>query len=596
MMKQTNRRSMKKMLSCIIVMSVVIGMGMLASCSMNDNPVQEETPSVKDGADLVVYGKIFTSEDNNKMAEAFAVKDGKYVYVGDRQGAEAYIESGKTEVVDYTGKGLVMPGCGNGHSHYSTAVVLYSVGTFIDLDDDPETFLNEIVPQAVEEARESGAKCIIGLGWCLKNFQDNMPTRQQLDAICSDIPMYFMDDEAHKGLANTIALVNAGIMNDDGTVGRTEIRGGEIVMGADGTPSGFLKEQAGTYTRSFLDNESLFSVDIAKAGIPEIEQLLLSEGYTMYIEGWANYFYNTNFYKAAKQMDEAGDMHIVMGLSYEIESWMDLDDAMAKAADAKKYASTRVKPNWIKLFIDGTVETGTGYVDPLYPDGHQGIANWTEEEMTELARKANANGLTLHVHTLGNKATNIVINAFINGGQEEMRNTLVHVYNVDESDYQRMADHNIYVTSGVIWHHYTDELQDYLRTIVPTYMIDKSYPMKSFFDYGIPVSIHSDYPGTSGSPDDPFGIMEIAVTGVLYSENGKPWWTEELVTREQALIALTINCAKQMFIEDERGSIKAGKYADFLLLDKDVLSCPVTEIHEAKPAATYFEGKKVFSL
>ena len=89
--------------------------------------------------------------------------------------------------------------------------------------------------------------------------------------------------------------------------------------------------------------------------------------------------------------------------------------------------------------------------------------------------------------------------------------------------------------------------------------------------------------------------MEIAVTGVYHAENAKPWWTEECLTREQALTALTINCAKQMFIEDERGSISTGKYADFLLVDKDVLTCPVTEIHEAKPAATYFEGKKVFS-
>ena len=89
--------------------------------------------------------------------------------------------------------------------------------------------------------------------------------------------------------------------------------------------------------------------------------------------------------------------------------------------------------------------------------------------------------------------------------------------------------------------------------------------------------------------------MEIAVTGVLHSENGSPYWSEELITREQALIALTINVAKQMFIEDERGSISAGKYADFLLLNKDVLTCPVTEIHNSKPVATYFEGKKVFA-
>ena len=109
------------------------------------------------------------------------------------------------------------------------------------------------------------------------------------------------------------------------------------------------------------------------------------------------------------------------------------------------------------------------------------------------------------------------------------------------------------------------------------------------------MSIHSDYPALSGSPDDPFGIMEIAVTGVMAGENGTPWWPEELATREQALTAMTINCAKQMFIEQERGSISVGKFADFLLLDKDVLTCPVTDIHSTKPAATYFEGKKVFA-
>ena len=72
--------------------------------------------SVNTCADLVVYGKIFTSEDN-QIVEAFAVKDGKYVYVGDKQGAEAFVEAGKTEVLDYSGKGLVMPSCGNGHAH-----------------------------------------------------------------------------------------------------------------------------------------------------------------------------------------------------------------------------------------------------------------------------------------------------------------------------------------------------------------------------------------------------------------------------------------------------------------------------------------------
>ena len=552
----------------------------------------------KISADLVVYGKIFTSEEN-KIVEAFAVKGGKYVYVGDRKGAEAFIEPGKTEVLDYTGKGLVMPSCGNGHAHYSMGIALPIIGT-VAIGKTPEEFLNEVLPAAVKKARETGATSIFGFGWNPLTFMENMPTRQQLDAICSDIPIYFADEEAHKGLVNTICLVNAGIMAADGTVLKKDkdIRGGEIVMGPDGTPTGFLKEQAGTYTRSFLDSDKLYPVDVAKVVIPKLQEHMLSEGYTMYIDGWGNYFYNDNLFKAAQQLDQAGDINIVLGLTYEVESWMNVDEALKKAADMQQYASTHVKTNWLKLFMDGTVEGGTGYVEPLYPDGHQGLANWTEEELTDITRKTNAKGITMHIHTMGNKAVHEVVSAYANGGKDELRNTLVHVRNVNPEDYKRMADHNMYVTSGMLWHHGTSWAEEYIREhgMAPVGVEGKSFPMKSYFDNGIPVTSHSDFPALSGSPDDPFGIMEMAVTGMLYGEkDGIPWWPEELLTREQAIISLTINIARQMLIENERGSICEGKYADFLLVDKDVLSCPVTEIHEAKPAATYFEGKKVFS-
>ena len=550
----------------------------------------------RNSADLVVCGKIFTSE-NNQIVEAIAVKDGKYVYVGDKQGVEAFVEPGKTEVVDYTGKGLVMPSCGNGHAHYSIGVALPIVGT-VALGQTPDKFLVEIVPAAVKKAREAGAKSIFGFGWNYITFMENMPTRQQLDAICSDIPIYFADDEGHKGLANTLMLVKAGIMKADGTVLKKDkdIRGGEIVMGGDGTPTGFLKEQAGTYTRSFLDTAALYPTDIAKIVVSKVQEHLLAEGYTMYIDGWGNYFFNDNFFKAAQQVDQDGKMNFVLGLTYEIESWMNVDEELKKAADVQKYATTHVKTNWLKLFMDGTVEGGTGFVDPLYPDGHQGLANWTEEELTDITRKTNANGISMHIHTMGNKAVNTVVSAYANGGKDELRNTLVHVRNVDEADYKRMADHNMYIVSGMLWHHGPSWVADYIREhgLAPVGQEAESYPMKSYFDKGIHVTSHSDFPATSGSPDDPFGIMEIAVTGVLAGEDGTPWWPEELLTREQAIASLTINIAKQMLIENERGSISTGKYADFLLVNKDVLTCPVTEIHTAKPEATYFEGKKVY--
>ena len=546
-------------------------------------------------ADLVVYGKIFTSE-NNKIVEAFAVKDGKFVYVGDKKGAQAFIEKGKTEIIDYSGKGLVMPSCGNGHAHYMLGYALATVGTMVNMDDDSRKFMTEILPAAVKKARATGATTVFGQGWNLLSFQSHIPTRQELDAVCSDIPIYFLDDECHKALTNTLMLVKAGIMTEDGTVLKKEIRGGVIEIGADGTPTGFLSEQAQTYVRQFIDHESLYSLDRAIANLAEIEHHMLSEGYTMYHEGWGNYFVNTNYYQAAQQLDKAGKLHFVLGLPYEIESWMDVDEALSRAVAAKKFASKRVMPRWIKLLVDGTVESGTGLVEPLYPDGHQGIANWSEEEVTYITRKANANGLTMHIHAMGNAGVNRVVNAYINGGKNEMRNAIVHLYGVIPSDYKRMADHNIQAVAGLLWHHADDKLQEELLITLPEGMKDKGYPMKSFFDNGVNISSHSDYPALSGSPDDPFGIMEIALTGVYYPEHAKPWWTEELITREQALTALTINVAKQMFLENERGSIKPGKFADFLLVNKDVLTCPVTEIHTAKPAATYFEGKKVFSM
>ena len=574
---------MKKILSIIAVLTVIFGMGMMTSCNS------------KPSADLVVYGKIYTAE-GNQIVEAFAVKDGKYVYVGDKAGAEAFIEEGKTEVVDYTDKGLVMPGCGNAHAHYSLGYAIQSVGTVMSRETDVDKFIKEIVPAAVKKAKDNGANVIFGSGWEMMKFPKDLCYRKMLDEVCSDIPIYFADEEGHKGLANTILLKKAGLIKEDGTAGKTEVRGGEIVLDADGVPTGYVKEQAGTYVRSFLDNEYLFSVDVAKANMAGIQEQLLSEGYTMYQDGYSSYFFNDNFYKAAQQMDQAGEMQFVLGTAWELDSWMDVDKTLDKAAATKKYESAHIRTNWLKMFMDGTVESGTGFVDPLYPDNHQGIPNWSEEELTDITRKANERGITMHVHVMGNKGVERIVNAYVKGGKKELRNTLVHVYGVKEPDYQRMADNNIYVTSGMLWHHADSALQEELLRILPEGLKDKGYPMKSFFDHGVNVSSHSDFPALCGAPDDPFGIMEIVVTGVYYPEQAKPWWPEECLTREQALTALTINVARQMFLENERGSIKEGKYADFLLVTKDVLTCPVTEIHEAKPAATYFEGKKVFSM
>ena len=134
---------------------------MVAGCGDDKSAATGSGSGSDKPADLVVCGKIFTSE-NNRIVEAFAVKDGKFVYVGDKAGAEAFIEKGKTEVIDHTDKGLVMPGFGNGHAHYSIGLGMHSVGTIIDREDSVEKFLAETVPAAVEKAKAAGATSIFG--------------------------------------------------------------------------------------------------------------------------------------------------------------------------------------------------------------------------------------------------------------------------------------------------------------------------------------------------------------------------------------------------------------------------------------------------
>ena len=197
---------------------------------------------------------------------------------------------------------------------------------------------------------------------------------------------------------------------------------------------------------------------------------------------------------------------------------------------------------------------------------------------------------------MGDEAVHLAVTAFAGNGKQEKRNTLVHVRNVLAEDYPVMAANNIVATSGVLWHIAADGVKDVLRQTLPETYVNQFYPIKSYFDNGVMMSSHSDFPALSGSSELPLHIMEICVTGILPDSGYEPLWPEELVTRQQALKSLTLNGAYQMHNEKERGSIQVGKYADFVLIDKDVMneSCPATDIHTGNVIGTFFEGKKVF--
>lgn len=554
-------------------------------------------------ADTVIFGTVYTADTDTPSAEAIAIKDGKFVYVGDKAGAGAYVKKGVTEIIDHTGKGMIMPGCFEGHAHYIMGNSLGCMGglSLDPLNDDVKSFFEKL-KLAYTDAKGNGKSCIFGFGWNYLTFlTQGMPTREQLDAISPDVAVFIHDSEGHKSLANSVCLRNAGIIDDDGNVLKGEVRGGDICKDANGKPNGLLLEQAVAYVRNRgLNFDEILTDEVASQAILMSQQMLLANGYVSYMDGWSNFFGTPRYYEVANKLDAAGKLNLLLGMSYEFDSSCeDVDTELAKAFEGRKYTKGHVNANYVKLFIDGTVEGGTGLTTEPYPDGHPGIANWEEDEVTDITGKANAQGFTMHVHTMGDGAVHRCVNAFVAKGTKEARNTLVHVRNMPQEDFQRVADNDIVVVSGMLWHVLPDEVWEQVRSVTPASVSWKSYPMKSYFDNGIVMTSHCDFPATSGSPYDPFGIMEIAVTGSAPypGEPGrytKPWWPEELITREQALQALTINGAWQMHCENERGSIKVGKYADFLLVDNDVLECQVQDIHNTKVVSTWFEGEKVY--
>lgn len=589
---------MKRILLTLAFVTLTIGI--LDSCIKNN-------PS-KDGdsiADLVVYGKIFTSAKNEKgnfdVVDAFAVKNGKFIYVGDGKGVAPFIKEGMTQIIDHRDKGIIIPGCYEGHAHYLMANGMNLMGgPMLNINTTVEQF-KQMVKDSYDQIKAAGKSSIYGFGWMYQRFEaEGMPTRQDLDAICPDVALFVSDSEGHKGLANTKCLQNAGILDKDGNVLIGKIRGGEICMDKDNKPNGLLKEQAGTYVRNRgINFNEIFPASLGMQAVAKSQEQLLAGGFVSYMDGWSNYYGNNSFYEGAKALEDAGDLNMLLGLSYEFDSSAEsVEDEIAKAKDTKHYTGGHINADYVKIFIDGTVESGTGFTTETYQEMQfdHGIVNWEESEVTRITELANANGMAMHVHTMGDAAVNRAVNAFVAGGRKELRNTVVHTRNVKEEDFKRMSENNIVAVGGMLWHLMSREAGAYLDKFVPGNLVGKAYPMRSYFNAGAVMTSHCDYPATSGSPTDPFGIMEIAVTGQI-SVNGEltdTFWESELISREQALQVLTINGAYQMHVEKERGSIEVGKYADFVIADKDVLSCSESDIHSAKVISTWFEGQKVF--
>lgn len=568
----------------------------LSSCSSGDNH-----------ADLVVYGKIFTSE-SEEFAEAFAVKDGKYIFVGDSLDAQKYVGE-NTTIIDHGGKGMVMAGCTEGHAHYLVSGFMRN--TPASLAFSPKDGSREILEKVARKVSDVAPSCIFGFGWSYTELDRNhdFPTKEQIDAIAADIPAYLSDQEGHKAIVNSYCLNHSGILDENGKV-RDDFKYKSFVeVDKDGYPTGLLREQAGTYVRSRACVPT-DGGDTWVKSIEDIQRLLNSMGYTAVFEAWGNQA-GMGLFETANEMDKQDRLTVNIALSYEIENLSpeETERGIQEAVDAMKYSSRHVNANVLKMFEDGTVETGTGHNLVPASDGSNGRAIWSAEELSDITLKANRAGLMVHVHTMGDGAIHNVMDAYENAYEANrkehfspvpVRNQMVHMRTVAPEDFDRLAKCDIICVSGIQWHWMNESTLDYFKmsNAMNEKYYNEAYPYQSFLDHGIHTTIHTDSPASSGSPNDPFGIMQIACTGVLVNDTVNcptPFDTKECVrNRADFLRSLTIEGAYQFCHENERGSIAPGKYADFILIDKDVLTCDVNEIHDTKVISTYFEGKCVY--
>ena len=602
----------RKILTLAIIATIV-----MTGCSHEEVTV----PGSYDN--LIVYGNIYTAkvdasiEKDKKeryvMAEAMVIKDGRFVYVGNKAGANIH-RTANSRIIDRTDQGIIIPGITDGHAHYMLKFINEQMKDNTLQFTGGQTYneVKEQVRQFVDSARKEGRQLdyVYGEGYNLsKLMKDGRDLRHRngLDSISTEIPIYLTGFDHHSTLVNTRAMINAKIVDKDGKVLRKHIAGGFMYHDNEGKLNGVFAERAISLLQGPGLNNKMrpTSVQISQ-GIENMQHYLHSVGITNIIEGWTNNYSvdDESLFQALTTTDWNKNLHLNVSLTYEIEPWYNNNYPFPYLENAssvqRRYQSKHVHPDYVKLFMDGLVEMGTGFllegyskspVDSIY-SGY-GTPLWSEEDMKALVKEANKKGLTVHTHALGDGAVHRCVVAYADSPYEGMRNCIVHLRNVSAGDYEVIKEKGIAVTANMNWHCFTDEIASHYENLIPHKYAHDAYPIKSFFDHDIPVSQCTDTPADDGI-NYPFHCMQVAVTGAS-EPSSYAWQPEELIDRYQFLQAMTYNGAWQLHLEKERGSIEVGKYADFVILDKDVLTCAAQTLSEVQVLKTFFEGQEVYS-
>jgi predicted amidohydrolase YtcJ len=548
-------------------------------------PVADTEGKAEQVADTVyTNGKIYTVNEKQPWAKAVAIKDGKFIAVSSAGNVKA-VTGKATKVIDLQGR-FAMPGLHDIHLHVQnayTADALEGQLLFIPPDIKSIDELAKVLKDYVEANPD--AKILIAENLPYTLFPDNHPKKDFLDAIVDDRPFYILSETQHEGLLNSKALEVEGITAD---TPNPEL--GEILKDPEtGEPTGFLKEEA---VVACWKHYPIPAPEKVEQGL----QALLAYGNSVGLTSVMQVHAKPDVANGVKGLEDKGKLTARFGLCWTFSDPMEPNPVEWREKNVNergKYASDMIFVDCVKLSGDGNPGSTAAVLEP-YTDGNSGVLYYKDDDLVATVRKFDDKGITIVIHAIGDAAIRQFINAVAQvkekKGKLEARHILSHALLMHPDDIARAAELGIGVEfSPVVW--YPSDLAEGQRAAVGDERMKRWAPIKSAVDAGVRIALASDGPIAW---HDPLVALESAVTRRAQGGKGKPLAADQAIDVATAIEAYTLGSAYLTSQDKKVGSIEVGKYADMIVLDKNILDIPPTEIGSTRVLQTIVNGKVVF--
>ncbi|MGA8027918.1 MAG: amidohydrolase [Bryobacteraceae bacterium] len=527
---------------------------------------------------LVINGRIWTGNPHQKAAEAIAISGNRIMAVGTTSQMLS-LKQPDTPVIDLEGK-RVLPGFDDAHVHfYSGGANL--TGPQLRYSKSKEEFRDTLA----EYARHlPSGRWITGGSWDHENWTPaELPTRQLIDAVTQNWPVFVNRLDGHMSLANSVALKLAGI--DKNT---KDVPGGVIVRDANGEPTGILKDAAQDLIERVMPNPSPEQIrDAVKAA----QSYANSQGVTSVQDMSAS----PDVFRVYQSMLRDGELHVRISGHQPLTRWQRLADVGVEADFGSEYLHI----GGVKGFADGSLGSTTAlffqpYLDAPNTSGITSAELSDPEQMSSNIENADAAGLQIAVHAIGDKANHAILDMYQRvereHGARDRRSRIEHAQHLLPADIPRFA--RLHVIASMQPYHCIDDGRWAEKRIGPE-RAKTTYAFRSLLDSGATLAFGSDW--DVAPMNVLMGIYGAATRRTLDGKHPDGWIPEQKITVEEAVRAYTMGSAYASFEEKIKGSIEPGKLADIVVLSDDIFGIDPIKIADAKVIMTIFDGKLIMS-